>query len=83
MSFGNFVKKGYCIFSTVPKCLCSSKKSRDDRELYRCQLDLSIHSIISDIILVSKGLFSVLGQHIMTERKLHVSNYRQIAYQHV
>ena len=29
-------------------------------------------------ILVSNGLFSLLGQHIMTEEKLHVSNYRQL-----
>jgi hypothetical protein len=34
--------------------------------------------LIYEIILVSEGLFSVPGQQVMTEEKLHVSNYIQV-----
>jgi hypothetical protein len=39
------------------------------------------------MILVSKGLFSLLGQRAMAEEKLHASYYRQVdeqtAYQNI
>jgi uncharacterized membrane protein YkvI len=51
-----------------------------EAEMTEKTLPMQFEAFIQSIydILVSRGLFSLLGQHIMTEEKLHASNYRPV-----
>lgn len=67
-------RKSFC-YSIFPRFLnvFALWKKITENFTYVNYIEAFIRSIYN--ILLSNGLFSLLGQHLMTEEKLHVSNY--------